>query len=592
MTYDPAVVKDLMGVGFSPFQATKLGEQLYAGGAAFTGDSGSGGAAGLVPAPAAGDAAASKFLAASGIWAATPGALFINVQAYGATGNGTTNDTTAVNAAITAAGSGGTDFFPNGTYKLSGITLSASVKIVGASQAGTILKLGSASTHFINLAASGIELESLTVDANSLADDAIYGTAGYSNIAIRRVTAKNAKCGVHPHDISNLIIDGCSIVLNTSFQIFYEYATAVKNVTITNNYIDPQGASTGYSIYVALWVSGSSAPGSGNLKNVLIEGNIVQYQLQNAVESDGIVVSSISLLSNVVVNGNNVVMTAGTAGSGFAIEVEDTANAVVTNNTIAINDNASNQVGIYVGKHSSGIAASGVVSGNTIISTSTAGGTGIQADSYPWAITGNYIEGCGVCIVCNDNGQSVIGNIIKLSLAASVGLKYHVSGGSGATISHNTFFAQALNNSIGIITDGANTQNLLCDGNILANLSIGYWFQGATYSGDAILNNKFSNVTEHYHTLPASGVLILETTAAGMLNIGATGNGGVALGYTTYKPLTYATLPSSPAFGMRACITDSNTADTSLTYGMTVTATVSGGASAYIKYIGGAWVIG
>lgn len=39
----------------------------------FTGDSGSGGVAGLVPAPAAGDAAASKFLKADGTWAAAGG---------------------------------------------------------------------------------------------------------------------------------------------------------------------------------------------------------------------------------------------------------------------------------------------------------------------------------------------------------------------------------------------------------------------------------------------------------------------------------------------------------------------------------------
>jgi hypothetical protein len=41
--------------------------------AAFTGDSGSGGTAGLVPAPSAGDAAASKFLKADGTWAAGAG---------------------------------------------------------------------------------------------------------------------------------------------------------------------------------------------------------------------------------------------------------------------------------------------------------------------------------------------------------------------------------------------------------------------------------------------------------------------------------------------------------------------------------------
>ena len=40
---------------------------------AFTGDSGSGGVKGLVPAPASGDAAANKFLKANGTWAAAGG---------------------------------------------------------------------------------------------------------------------------------------------------------------------------------------------------------------------------------------------------------------------------------------------------------------------------------------------------------------------------------------------------------------------------------------------------------------------------------------------------------------------------------------
>ena len=47
---------------------------------AFTGDSGSGGLKGLVPAPAAGDAAANKYLKANGTWATAGG---------GATGGGT-----------------------------------------------------------------------------------------------------------------------------------------------------------------------------------------------------------------------------------------------------------------------------------------------------------------------------------------------------------------------------------------------------------------------------------------------------------------------------------------------------------------------
>jgi len=46
---------------------------------------------------------------------------FINVKSYGAVGDGTTNDTTAINAAITAAGTNGTIFFPKGTYLVTSV---------------------------------------------------------------------------------------------------------------------------------------------------------------------------------------------------------------------------------------------------------------------------------------------------------------------------------------------------------------------------------------------------------------------------------------------------------------------------------------
>jgi hypothetical protein len=52
----------------------------------FTGDSGAGGAVGLVPAPASGDAAAAKFLKADGTW---------QVPAGGGGGSGTVNSGTA-----------------------------------------------------------------------------------------------------------------------------------------------------------------------------------------------------------------------------------------------------------------------------------------------------------------------------------------------------------------------------------------------------------------------------------------------------------------------------------------------------------------
>lgn len=62
------------------------------------------------------------------------GTLIRNVTDYGATGNGSTDDTAAINAAITAANGSGQVLinFPNGTYKVSSsVTVPAGVSLVG-----------------------------------------------------------------------------------------------------------------------------------------------------------------------------------------------------------------------------------------------------------------------------------------------------------------------------------------------------------------------------------------------------------------------------------------------------------------------------
>lgn len=72
----------------------------------------------------------------------------INVKNYGAVGDGSTNDTAAINLAITAlgsAGAGATLCFPPGTYLVDGLTISglSHFSVVGD---GAILKLSSART--------------------------------------------------------------------------------------------------------------------------------------------------------------------------------------------------------------------------------------------------------------------------------------------------------------------------------------------------------------------------------------------------------------------------------------------------------------
>lgn len=112
-----------------------------------------------------------------------------DVKAYGAVGNGTTDDSTAIQTAINTANTngGGTVYFPPGTYIAAGLNIYGKIKYLAASLEGTILKLKNGSNTFLMqtnnfpaLAAGGggsgpgtstggetlFMLDSLTIDGN------------------------------------------------------------------------------------------------------------------------------------------------------------------------------------------------------------------------------------------------------------------------------------------------------------------------------------------------------------------------------------------------------------------------------------------
>lgn len=66
-----------------------------------------------------------------GSWIPVPASALFNVRSYGATGNGVTDDTTAIQAAIdAAAANGGTVYVPGGIYIISRLNLTGLVKAV------------------------------------------------------------------------------------------------------------------------------------------------------------------------------------------------------------------------------------------------------------------------------------------------------------------------------------------------------------------------------------------------------------------------------------------------------------------------------
>ncbi len=109
------------------------------------------------------------------------GALFISVKDYGATGDGSTDDTTAIQAAINASANDATIFFPPGTYIISStISLKADRKYMGAHYGGgtTIKQANGANIANALLASEGwitnttftgnpIWIEGLSINGNS-----------------------------------------------------------------------------------------------------------------------------------------------------------------------------------------------------------------------------------------------------------------------------------------------------------------------------------------------------------------------------------------------------------------------------------------
>ena len=169
----------------------------------------------------------------------------INVRAYGATGNGTTDDSAAFAAACAVAESAGRGivYVPAGVYRVANVTLASNVALVGGGYGVTILQLpdGSAagahvvqSKDFAALTGTGsaaspynIQVRSLTIDGNKAQNpDGGHGIAMYAygyalhNIRVRNCAGRGlhsewAAAGQPPNDgmeslISDFKIHNCA----------------------------------------------------------------------------------------------------------------------------------------------------------------------------------------------------------------------------------------------------------------------------------------------------------------------------------------------------------------------------------------------
>lgn len=162
------------------------------------------------------------------------GAVF-NVKAYGAKGDGTTDDTASIQSAITAAAvSGGIVFLPQGTYKLTKgsntycLLLATNVTIMGAGVGVTILSSaqqnGAINTSCDVLA--GTSLSNVTVR-----DLTITGNAGTGNAA-----DSNNGAGVYLQSITGFFL--YNLQINYMRQIGIQIGTSNGGGACINGIVD------------------------------------------------------------------------------------------------------------------------------------------------------------------------------------------------------------------------------------------------------------------------------------------------------------------------------------------------------------------
>lgn len=164
-------------------------------------------------------------------------AIYTNVKQYGAVGDGSTDDTTAISNANTAvAATGGTLYFPPGTYITTTQTLNAKVHWRGSGIESTIIKLK-----------NGTNADLLSAQTGSINLSASFGSGSAGSL--------------YNFGIYDLTLDGnkANQSSGTSYPLrFYGYGYILQNLRVKN------GRSGGI---LSDWNGGSGSPGQDSMES-------------------------------------------------------------------------------------------------------------------------------------------------------------------------------------------------------------------------------------------------------------------------------------------------------------------------------------
>lgn len=453
--------------------------------------------------------------------------LVFNVKDYGAVGDGTTNDTTAVTNAIAAAvtAGGGIVFFPYGSYQVrTQITIGGSnIALVGAQ--ATIN--GSADTQYRKFYATGrskLSFRGLTFDGlyssatTGIGAAAIELTNCTDVIIEDNIFKNNAKDGIYLlGSCARVQIDGNTFT-NNFCDIFSDDDTTnqpTKISVINNRFYSGISGTTKASLSGAMKFSGVTNSNS-SAQNV-ISGNVITtpgemgIELQTSVNDSSISGNTIyGAKFDISVSGVERVAINGNVSKGFTlygIEVASSSKDITaTGNTI----DGRNTSGTVVGTSGYSINSSSTrvsISGG---SSGYSSGTEIALDS----VTGVTVT--GLAIYATQAGLTIKDassiNVIGNSFEAISGADYFIFVDSTDTnvtkvnIQSNRFNGAVDSNGMLLYEPGNAINDLVFANNQLTGASSGGTFVSSSGAGTEArirLENNYGGGTTNAFTTAA-----------------------------------------------------------------------------------------
>ena len=325
-----------------------------------------------------------------------------NVKGYGAKGDGVTDDTTAIQAAITAAGAvgGGIVFFPYGTYLVSDdLTVSYNkIVLMGVSGDASTIKVVNNATGIahapIFITGDYVTVDSLGIDGNidnnsTLVISGIYNESttgltikdckikdcifnGITLFASTFANGPNQDFSIHNNHIENIgwagiyayfpvhgeIKDNRIITTGyTAIQIIYILGegstTYPRDIEISGNYVNRSTSPT--FVLTGNVESGFMIGIGAGDKRISVHHNILYDNLTAGDDGIGLAQDGVLLNEDIVIS-DNIISYAGQFG------IDGTNGCIITNNTIsypAVN-------GIRISTDLGGDASNIIIDGNLI----------------------------------------------------------------------------------------------------------------------------------------------------------------------------------------------------------------------------------